>query len=417
MKTKVFVMNVDSEYIFKKAWDREIIYYFLDFISDNGIDSVCFPKGCEYIFKDLKIDFEININEYEINDAMFFKKFKDDMNEYDSIIMIDYAYPTLNYILNKNIFKDLIAKDGLIGLNCKNYDKKELNFFNENYINNNILFINCSLREEIFKIEDKIYLENISKINNFNGVIMEFLKGDSYFIDDLFDLNSNMNYIKTLNSLKFLINKRHIDNGVMIIDPMNTFIDFNVKIGKNTTIYSSCSIEGNSIIDDNCTIYPNSNIVNSHIEDNVKIQFSTIIDSKILKNTTIGPYAFIRPGSIIGEGVKVGCFVEIKNSEIGSNTKVPHLSYVGDAKVGQRCNIGCGSIFANYDGKNKYKTVVGNNVFIGSNSTLIAPVTIHDNTYTAAGSTINCEVPENALGIARARQVNIEDWVTKKNSR
>ena len=155
-------------------------------------------------------------------------------------------------------------------------------------------------------------------------------------------------------------------------------------------------------------------INNSIIEDNFQIESSVIIDSKIGSHTTVGPFAYIRPESVIGNNVRIGDFVEIKKSTIGNNTKVSHLTYVGDAEVGENCNFGCGTVTVNYDGKNKNKTIIGNNSFIGCNTNLISPVKVEDNTYIAAGSTITNDVKEGELAVARAKQRNIEGWVEKR---
>ncbi|MDZ5035084.1 DapH/DapD/GlmU-related protein, partial [Clostridium perfringens] len=139
-------------------------------------------------------------------------------------------------------------------------------------------------------------------------------------------------------------------------------------------------------------LYPNSRITNSNISNNFEIQSSVIIDSKIGERTTVGPFAYIRPESVIGSGARIGDFVEIKKSTIGDNTKVSHLTYIGDASVGENCNFGCGTVVVNYDGQKKHKTEIGNNSFIGCNANLVSPVKVGDNTYIAAGSTITNDV-------------------------
>jgi bifunctional UDP-N-acetylglucosamine pyrophosphorylase / glucosamine-1-phosphate N-acetyltransferase len=214
--------------------------------------------------------------------------------------------------------------------------------------------------------------------------------------------------------MKNRINKKHMENGVTFIDPANTYIGADVQIGSDTIIYPGNVIEGNTIIKSNCFIYPNSRITNSVIEEGVTIQSSVIIDSHIGRETTVGPFAYIRPESEIGEHARIGNFVEIKKSKIGDNTKVSHLTYIGDAEVGSGCNFGCGTVVVNYDGKKKYKTIIGNNAFIGCNTNLVSPVEVKDNVYIAAGSTITKEVPAGSLAIARARQINLEGWVEKK---
>jgi len=209
------------------------------------------------------------------------------------------------------------------------------------------------------------------------------------------------------------INEKHMENGVTIMDPSNTYIDTQVTIGKDTIIYPGNMLQGNTVIKEECILYPNNRICDSIIENGVSIQSSVVLESKIGEKTTVGPFAYIRPESSIGKHARIGDFVEIKKSTIGDNTKVSHLTYIGDAEVGSGCNFGCGTVVVNYDGKSKYKTIIGNNVFIGCNTNLVAPVTVNDNAYTAAGSTITNQVPKNALAIARAKQRNIENWVVK----
>lgn len=232
--------------------------------------------------------------------------------------------------------------------------------------------------------------------------------------EETIGVNSRRQLAEVEEILRNRINNRHMDNGVTLINPSVTYIGADVEIGKDTIIYPGNIIEGSSKIGSGCTIYSNSRINNSIIEDNVQIESSVIIDSKIGSDTTVGPFAYIRPESVIGNNVRIGDFVEIKKSTIGNNTKVSHLTYVGDAEVGENCNFGCGTVTVNYDGKNKNKTIIGNNSFIGCNTNLISPVKVEDNTYIAAGSTITNDVKEGELAIARAKQRNIEGWVEKR---
>ncbi len=204
-------------------------------------------------------------------------------------------------------------------------------------------------------------------------------------------------------------------SGVTIVDPSSTYIDVGVFIGEDTIILPNTILEGNTAIGEDCTIGPNSRISNCKIGNNVEVANSVAVDSSIGDETHVGPFAYLRPGSMVGRQVKIGDFVEIKKSVIGDKTKISHLTYVGDAEVGSNVNIGCGVVFVNYDGKNKNKTVVGDNSFIGCNTNLVSPVVVHNDAYIAAGSTITDEVPENALAIARERQVIKEDWVIKKD--
>lgn len=189
-----------------------------------------------------------------------------------------------------------------------------------------------------------------------------------------------------------------------IIDKKNTYIDKSVKIGKNTVIYPNVIIEGNTIIGSDCIIYPGCYIKNSNIANNNIIYTSYIIESFIGSNNTIGPYANIRANNKIKDNNKIGAFVELKNNTINNNTKIPHLSYIGDSEIGSGVNIGCGVITANYDGVNKNKTIIEDKAFIGCNVNLVAPVKIGENSLIAAGSTITEDVEDHALAIARNRQ-------------
>ena len=232
--------------------------------------------------------------------------------------------------------------------------------------------------------------------------------------EETIGVNSRVQLAEAEEILRRRINRRHMENGVTLIDPNSTYIGDDVEIGRDTIIYPGNVIEGNTKIGEGVLLYPNSRISNSIISNNVEIQSSVIIDSQIGERTTVGPFAYIRPESVIGSHARIGDFVEIKKSNIGNNTKVSHLTYIGDAEVGENCNFGCGTVVVNYDGKNKNKTIVGNNSFIGCNTNLVSPVTVEDNTYIAAGSTIVNNVKEGELAIARAKQRNIEGWVAKK---
>lgn len=279
-----------------------------------------------------------------------------------------------------------------------------------------------------FNIES--LLESLSKLNNNNAQgeyyltdIIEILKGEgklvgAMIIDNIETLgvNSRVELAEAERIFRERINLKHMENGVTFIDPKATYIDSDIEIGPDTIIYPGNILQGNTVVRDGCVLYPNNRIVDSYIGKDVTIQSSVILSSQIGEGTTVGPYAYVRPESNIGSHVKIGDFVEIKKSTIGDNTKVSHLTYIGDAEVGRNCNFGCGTITVNYDGKKKYKTIVGNNAFIGCNSNLVAPVIIKDNSYIAAGSTITQEVPEGSLAIARARQINIDGWVKRKLS-
>lgn len=233
--------------------------------------------------------------------------------------------------------------------------------------------------------------------------------------EEIAGVNSRVQLSEAEKIMRKRINIRHMMNGITMIDPDSTYIDVDVEIGRDTIVYPGNVIQGKTTIGQKCVLYPNSRICDSIVDNEVTIQNSVILESRIGEKTTIGPFAYIRPDTIIGKKARIGDFVEIKKSAIGNGTKVSHLTYIGDAEVGENCNFGCGTVVVNYDGKEKNKTVIGNNAFIGCNANLISPVTISENTYVAAGSTITENVPAGALAIARARQINKEGWVYKKN--
>ncbi|AND79264.1 bifunctional UDP-N-acetylglucosamine diphosphorylase/glucosamine-1-phosphate N-acetyltransferase GlmU [Streptococcus pantholopis] len=210
------------------------------------------------------------------------------------------------------------------------------------------------------------------------------------------------------------INKKHMLNGVTFSDPDTAYIDSEVEIAGDVLIEGNVSLKGKTKVGQGSLITNGSYIVNSTIGQQTVITQSMIEESSLADQVTVGPYAHIRPGSHIAQGAHIGNFVEVKAAQIGEETKAGHLTYIGNASVGKNVNFGAGTIIANYDGRDKYQTTIGNNVFIGSNSTLIAPVSLGDNALTAAGSAINEDVPADSIAIARNRQVNKDGYAAAK---
>ena len=235
--------------------------------------------------------------------------------------------------------------------------------------------------------------------------------------DDIAGVNSRVQLAAVTEVMKKRINEKHMANGVTFIDPMSTYIELDVIIGKDTIIEPGCMLEGKTAIGEGCRIGYHSKLKNTTLADQVEVEISVITDSFVDEGTHVGPFAYIRPNSHIGKNIKVGDFVEIKNANIGDGTKISHLTYVGDADVGKNVNFGCGSVVVNYDGQKKHRTIIGDNAFIGCNTNLVSPVTVEDNAYTAAGSTITKTVPKDSLAIARAKQENKENWVAKKRQK
>ncbi|AQP53516.1 UDP-N-acetylglucosamine diphosphorylase/glucosamine-1-phosphate N-acetyltransferase [Vagococcus penaei] len=220
--------------------------------------------------------------------------------------------------------------------------------------------------------------------------------------------------LATANQLMYQrINKRHMQNGVSFMNPDNTYIESDVIIGRDTVIEAGVILRGQTTIGENCQIGAQSDIRDSTLGNNITIKSSNIEETVIRDGADVGPYAHLRPNAILEAGAHVGNFVEIKNATIGEESKVGHLTYVGDATLGKKINVGCGTVFANYDGKNKFHTTIGDHSFIGSNTTLVAPVILGNHSATAAGSTINKNVPDFALAIARSRQTTMEDYAKK----
>ncbi len=231
-------------------------------------------------------------------------------------------------------------------------------------------------------------------------------------------VNSRRELFEISNIMRDKIISKWLDKGVTFIDPATTVIHSSVSIGKDTIIYPNTYLEGSTSIGRNCIIYPGSRICDSSLGDNVIVKDSTLIESSLIgKGASIGPFAHLRPESDIGRNAKVGNFVEIKKSRLEEGVKASHLSYLGDAEIGKDVNIGAGTITCNYDGKNKFKTKIEAGVFIGSDSQLVAPVTIGKGAYVAAGATITKNVPSGALAISRNRQKNLDSWVSNNKSK
>ena len=284
------------------------------------------------------------------------------------------------------------------------------------------------MNSAIYCFDIELLVKSLDKLNNNNKQgeyyltdVIGILKDEGYSIgavvtdiEETIGVNSRVQLAEAEEILRNRINTIHMENGVTLIDPKTTYIGADVEIGKDTIIYPNNILEGNTVIGENCLLYQNSRIKDSVIGNEVDIQSSVILDSKIGDNTTVGPFAYIRPDSIIGKSTRIGDFVEIKKATIGDGTKVSHLTYIGDAEVGSGCNFGCGTVVVNYDGKEKHKTIIGDHSFIGCNTNLVSPVKVGDNTYIAAGSTITAEVKEGDLAVARAKQRNISGWVENR---
>ncbi|MDO4690012.1 MAG: bifunctional UDP-N-acetylglucosamine diphosphorylase/glucosamine-1-phosphate N-acetyltransferase GlmU [Fusobacterium sp.] len=275
----------------------------------------------------------------------------------------------------------------------------------------------------IFKAED--LLNALSQINNKNEKgeyyltdVVKILSGSgkeiiSYSLEDSIEIqgvNSKVELALVSKILRDRKNKDLMEKGVILIDPATTYIDDEVEIGIDTVIYPNVIIQGKTEIGENNQILSNTRIIDSKIFNNIRIESSVVEESILEDGVTIGPFAHLRPKTHLKENVHIGNFVETKKSILEKGVKAGHLSYLGDSHIGEKTNIGAGTITCNYDGKNKFKTIIGKNVFIGSDTMLVAPVEIGDNALIGAGSVITKNVPSNALGVARGKQIIKEGW-------
>ncbi|BCR36082.1 bifunctional UDP-N-acetylglucosamine diphosphorylase/glucosamine-1-phosphate N-acetyltransferase GlmU [Mariniplasma anaerobium] len=273
-------------------------------------------------------------------------------------------------------------------------------------IDNQILF---KILRSIPKNERKgeYYLTDIVSLMKHDYKIGSFVVRSAYQmmgVNDLYSVSIAERYLRDE------INKNHMLNGVEMVSPNTITIGHNVLIEPGVTIYPNTTITGMSTIREGAVIGPNTEIHNGNIDEFAEIKHSLIYDSTVGAHTTVGPFAHLRNHAVIGDHNRVGNFVEVKNSTTGSGTKAAHLSYIGDAEVGSNVNFGCGSITVNYDGVKKHKTIIGDDVFIGCNVNMVAPLTVGDQVFIAAGSTVTENIPKGSLSIARNHQVNKADY-------
>ena len=255
------------------------------------------------------------------------------------------------------------------------------------------------------------YLTDVIKIARSKGHGV-----DAYVLDDLWQ-TEGVNDRVQLASLGRVLNQRlceqHMRAGVTIVDPATTWIDVDVTIGQDTTILPGTQLLGATTIGGGCVIGPEVTMTDTEVQDGASIVRAEINLAIIGPQATVGPYSYLRPGTVVGAKGKVGGFVETKNATIGIGAKVPHLTYCSDATIGAGANIGAGTIFANYDGVGKHHTTVGQHSFVGSDSVLVAPVTIADGAYVGAGSVVTKDVAPGQIAISRAQQRNIDGWVAR----
>lgn len=338
-----------------------------------------------------------------------FMKYHEDRNNDITVLSADMKDPT-NY---GRIVRDESANVVAIVEEKDASEKQKL----IREINSGIFaFKGSSLKSALSKIDTDNAANEMYITDTLGILVEEGKKVDSFKLRDtreILGVNSRYELSIAAEILQKKINKEYMINGVGIIDPKSTYIEYGATIERDVMIYPSTRIDKKSVIKEGAEIY-SSTIKNSTIGEDVLIRSSEIEDSSIGRGTTVGPYAHLRPNSHVGENCKIGNFVEVKNSNVGDGSKMSHLAYIGDADVGSGVNIGCGVVFVNYDGRDKFRAKVGDNAFIGSNANLVAPIEVEDNGYVAAGSTITKNVLKGQLSLERAAQKNIDGWVERK---
>ena len=281
------------------------------------------------------------------------------------------------------------------------------------------LFDNAALRDACAKLskdnsQGELYLTDVIALIKSAGKVALAVRTNDY--NEILGINDRSQLAECTMIMRDIINDRIMKSGVTIIDPTTTWIDVDAKIAADVTIHPGSLIAGSTTIESGAVIGPRTTLTNVIVKAGAKVIESTCSESEIGEGANVGPYSFLRPGTKLAAHAKAGAYVEIKNSSIGEGSKVPHLSYVGDATIGKGTNIGAATIFVNYDGVEKHTTTVGDEVRIGSDTMLVAPVTVGDGAYTAAGSIITEDVPAGSIGVARAKQRNVLGWVLRKRA-
>jgi bifunctional UDP-N-acetylglucosamine pyrophosphorylase / glucosamine-1-phosphate N-acetyltransferase len=208
----------------------------------------------------------------------------------------------------------------------------------------------------------------------------------------------------------------HMRAGVTVVDPATTWVDATVTIAPDVTLLPSVELHGSTAVDEGAVVGPQTTLSDTHVGARSRIERTVARQADVGPDVTVGPYAYLRPGTVLAEGVHIGTYVELKQAEVGAGTKIPHLSYVGDATIGRETNIGAATVFVNYDGVQKHRTVIGDHARTGADNMFVAPVTVGDGAYTAAGSVITEDVPAGAMGVGRSRQRNVAGWVARRRA-
>lgn len=432
-------MKSELPKVLHKVYDRSIIDYVCDSCRQAGIDDLSIIVGHKYeqvICHVGEENAKFYLQKEQLGTGHAVMQAKDNINDDDLVIVINGDMPLISTYTIKSFisFLQLGNFDGALASAVFDKTPNYGRIVRDDEGNFAKIVEQKDCTEEELEIEEVniglycfkgSYLKSsFSKLNNNNAQKEYYITDIPYYImedggkvgvymiqdsDETQGINSRADLSIVTKTLLHNTRHTHMDNGVTLIDPSNTYISLDVEIGKDTIIYPGTNLQGKTKIGEGCIIGPNSTIVSSIIGNNVTIETSKVTESTIADNSIIGPFAHIRPKTEIGKNSKVGSFVETKNTTFGNNTKVPHLSYVGDSDVGSNVEIGCGVITSNMNTKwEKNRTVIKDNSFIGCNSVLIAPVTVEEFGVVGAGSTISSNVPSKALVVNRA-EVKIKE--------
>lgn len=426
-------MKSELPKVLHKVYDRCIIDYVCSSCKQAGIEDISIIVGHKYEqviehIGEKNANFFVQREQLGTGHAVM--QAQDHIEDEDLVIVINGDMPLISTFTIKSFisFLQLGNFDGALASAVFDKTPNYGRIVRDNEGNFSKIVEQKDCNEEELEIEEvniglycfkgKQLKDSFAKLNNNNAQKEYYITDIPYYIieaggkigvymlqdsDETQGINSRSDLSIVSKTLLSGTREKHMDNGVTLIDPSNTYISLDVEIGKDTIIYPGTNIQGNTKIGEGCIIGPNSTIVSSEIGNNVTIETSKVAFSKIADNAIIGPFAHIRPDSNVGEHSKIGSFVEVKNVNIGTNTKVPHLSYLGDSDVGNNVEIACGVITANMNAKwEKNRTTIKDNSFIGCNSVLVAPVTVEELGAVGAGSTITQDVPSKALALTRS---------------
>lgn len=438
-------MKSKTSKVLHKLLNREILSYVIDASQIKNSETIVIAgKNKEYIeenYEDISIKEQKIGKDYPYGTGYAVSLALDKISDEDTVLVLNGDIPLIRKTSIEKFLDYHISKDNACTVlstlleNPRGYGRivrdKSDNFIKiveDKDANNKELLIN-EINTGIYAFRGEDLKKSLSLIDSDNSQnelyltdCIKILKDKSMQVDgyiskdpsEFYGINNKKELAKAEKILRKRVNDSYMEKGVIMETPDIITIEPGIEIGKDTVISGYVKIIGNTSIGEDCIIEGSTRIENSKLHDRVKIDNSVLEDAEVGKNTDIGPFAHLRPNSKLGENIHIGNFVEIKNSNIGEGTKAGHLAYIGDADLGKDINIGCGVIFVNYDGKFKHRSIIKDKAFIGSNSNIVAPVTVHEEGYVAAGSTITADVEQGNLSIERAEQKNIPGYVEKK---